>query len=180
MGKQHVPGPLRRKAKKKSAGAAILAPCLVLLIVITGGAVGVENQKPNNAEKGGVYVQAENESIGTGTAAEANVAVNDDNIWYNHAKEGGGIYLYKDPDLYQGKIAQNIAVENGGGMYISDCRVTLSPTKDVTITGNQAVNGAGIYIHDSSSSSGSSSSSETLALLTPSAPLRQPNKLVCL
>ena len=71
-------------------------------------------------------------------------------VSHNTATEGGGIYLYKDPNLNQGKIEQNTADENGGGMYISDCLVTLNPTAEVTIRGNGAKNGAGIYIHDSS------------------------------
>lgn len=142
-----------------------------------------QNDQANIATNGGgVYVKAEAESSATGTA-EANVMVNSGNIWYNKAENGGGIYLakgegdftldgesaivshntatngggiylYKNPLLKQGRIEANHADENGGGMYISDCLVTLNPEGAVFITANHAMkNGAGIYIHGLSASS---------------------------
>lgn len=161
---------------KNGGGVAVLNGDFIL----NGGNVGAENKPANTATEkgGGVYVQAE--STGSGEEAAANAIVNSGNIWYNSAEEGGGIYLadgkgnftlegesasinhntatngggvylYKDPYLNQGKIEANTATENGGGMYISDCMVTLNPTYDVTITGNGAKNGGGIYIHGLSS-----------------------------
>lgn len=102
-----------------------------------------------NSCGGGVYL----------AKGEGNFTLNGENaiISHNTATSGGGIYLYRNPNLVQGKIEENQAKENGGGMYISDCPVTLSPEKDVFITGNKAAkNGAGIYIHGSFGSSGSS------------------------
>lgn len=180
---------------KNGGGVAVLNGEFIL----DGGAVGVEpdvksgeesdaesettveDEKFNKATEkgGGVYVKAEGNTTGDGTVAKTSATVKSGNIWYNSAKqgggiyldkgegvftlegenasvshntatEGGGIYLYKDPNLNRGKIEQNTATENGGGMYISDCLVTLNPTADVTISGNGAKNGAGIYIHDSS------------------------------
>ncbi len=145
--------------------------------VLDGGAVGVENGTPNHAENGGgVYVKAE--STDATTEASANATVKSGNIWYNSATNGGGVYLakgkgdftldganavisyntatngggvylYKNPLLHQGRIEQNTANTNGGGMYIRDCLVTLKPTGDVYITGNHAVDGGGIYIYNS-------------------------------
>ena len=153
----------------KGGGVAVLNGDFIL----RGGAVGVEAKGPNKATKGGgVYVEAENVAAN----AAANAIVYSGNIWYNEAEEGGGVYLakgegnftlegknafvshniakngggvylYKDPNLNQGTIQANTATENGGGMYIGDCLVTLNPTQDVYITENQAANGAGIYIH---------------------------------
>lgn len=40
MGKRHILGNLRRETKKKSAGAAVLAVCLVLLVVLSGAVIG--------------------------------------------------------------------------------------------------------------------------------------------
>ena len=180
---------------KNGGGVAVLNGEFIL----DGGAVGVkpdvksgeesdaesetpvEDEKFNKATEkgGGVYVKAEGNTTGDGTVVKTSATVKSGNIWYNSAKqgggiyldkgegvftlegenasvshntatEGGGIYLYKDPNLNRGKIEQNTADENGGGMYISDCLVTLNPTAEVTIRGNGAKNGAGIYIHDSS------------------------------
>ncbi len=169
------------EAGQNGGGVAVLNGDFIL----NGGAVGVEDKAPNQAVKGGgVFVKAE-DSGGSGTVAKANVTVREGNIWYNHAGEGGGvyldkgegdftlegtnasishntatdgggIYLYKDPFLNQGKIEKNNATANGGGIYISDCPVTLNPTGKVVITGNSAQNGAGIYIHGVYSSSGGS------------------------
>ena len=170
----------------KGGGVAVLNGDFIL----SGGAVGVENGAPNTATEkgGGVYVEA----VSTEADAVANATVNSGNIWYNEAKEGGGIYLakgegnftlegenavvshnkanngggiylYKDPNLNQGTIAANTATKNengngnGGGIFIGDCLVTLNPTGNVIITGNEAVNGAGIYIHNSNSSNSSNS-----------------------
>lgn len=152
-----------------------------------GGAAGGESEtvsKANTATNGGgVYVKAD----GTG---KANAEVLSGNIWYNKATngggiylaegdgdfrlngadasishntatDGGGIYLYKNPLLNHGKIEQNTAGENGGGMFISGCLVTLKPENDVTITQNNAKNGAGIYISGSTESSGDSSGAES-------------------
>lgn len=146
-----------------------------------GGGVYVE------AENTGGTTAADAGNTGDTTVIAASVTVNSGNIWYNSATEGGGIYLakgegtftlngenasinnntadngggiylYKAPLLNQGMIAENTATINGGGMYISDCLVTLKPEKDVIITQNGAKNGAGIYIHGSSGSSESSGS----------------------
>jgi len=153
--------------------------------ILDGGAVGVAGKESNTAGKGGGVYVANDAGTSTGTGNNASATVKSGNIWYNSATEGGGIYLakgegdftlegenasishnsarrgggvylYKNPVLNQGKIEANTADENGGGMYISDCLVTLSPANDVTITGNNATNGAGIYIHGNSSNSGSS------------------------
>ncbi len=150
--------------------------------ILRGGAVGVKDRAPNFAQRGGGVYVANDTSTATGTIVSANATVESGNIWYNKATEGGGVYLaegegsftlegenaiisqntatrgggvylYKDPALNQGRIEANTADENGGGMYISDCLVTLNPTNAVIITGNHAVNGGGIYIHGSSSSS---------------------------
>lgn len=73
----------------------------------------------------------------------------------NTATDGAGVYLYKAPIIKQGRIERNKATANGGGMYIYDCLVELEPTGDVHITGNNANNGAGIYIHGTTAGSNS-------------------------
>lgn len=138
---------------------------------------GLNESRPDVGRGGGVYLEGGDFTM-TGGNITDNIAnyggggvylakgegiftLNGENaiISHNTATSGGGIYLYVNPYLNQGRIEGNIAKENGGGMYISDCPVTLEPEKDVFITGNKAAqNGAGIYIHGSSGSSGSSGS----------------------
>lgn len=138
---------------------------------------GLNESRPDVGRGGGVYLEGGDFTM-TGGNITDNIAnyggggvylakgegiftLNGENaiISHNTATSGGGIYLYVNPYLNQGRIEGNIAKENGGGMYISDCPVMLEPEKDVFITGNKAAqNGAGIYIHGSSGSSGSSGS----------------------
>ncbi len=148
--------------------------------VLTGGAVGVEGKATNKATNGGgvfikdvtndgVFAYATNATITSGNIwyneavngggiylakgeGEFKLEGNDAFISHNTATNGGGVYLYKAPVLNHGRIEANTATENGGGMYISDCVVTLNPTKDVTVTGNHAKNGGGIYIHGNTGS----------------------------
>lgn len=131
----------------------------------------VDPSLPNIAtdKGGGVYVAAEN------SAANTSVTVIKGQIWHNEAKNGGGvylaegiftmngneavisqnhatengggIYLYTDPNLLAGQIALNKADVNGGGMYIDGCMVNLEPSGNVNIARNEAKNGGGIYIH---------------------------------
>lgn len=115
----------------------------------------------NRARNGGGIYLASGGGNFTLDGASASVS-------YNEAANGGGIYLYKDPLLNRGIIGQNKAIEkdgdpatgNGGGMYISNCYVTLSPAGDVTIIQNSAKNGAGIYIHGLSGSTETTVSSD--------------------
>lgn len=171
----------------KGGGVAVLNGEFILRGGAVGlnGAVGDDR---NRATKGGGVYVANDANTSAGADAHASVTVYSGSIWYNYADEGGGvyldkgegnftlegknavvshneahngggIYLYKDPNLNQGTIEANTATENGGGMYISDCLVTLNPTSDVIITGNHAQNGAGIYIHNSNPSDSGGSGS---------------------
>ena len=65
----------------------------------------------------------------------------------NRAASGAGIYLTGGkPNLLVGSLTGNIATEDGGGIYIDSQIVTLAPTGTVTVTGNEAARGAGIFI----------------------------------
>ncbi len=62
----------------------------------------------------------------------------------NNANNGAGIYKANgDINLYNTRLAHNIAKQNGGGYYGRDATGYF---KLVTIEENQAVNGGGIYI----------------------------------
>lgn len=134
----------------------------------------VDSSLPNKATEngGGVYVAVENSAVNT------SVTVKKGQIWHNEAKNGGGvylakgiftmnsdeaiisqnhatengggIYLYTDPNLLAGQVALNKADVNGGGMYIDGCMVNLEPSGNVNIARNEAKNGGGIYIHGNS------------------------------
>ena len=65
----------------------------------------------------------------------------------NMAESGAGIYLTGgDPNLLVGALCENKASADGGGIYIDRQKVELKPTGAVTITGNEANRGAGIFI----------------------------------
>ena len=65
----------------------------------------------------------------------------------NKATNGAGIYLTGgSPNLLQGKLMENEASQDGGGIYINQRNVTLNPQGSVTINGNKAARGAGLFI----------------------------------
>ena len=129
-------------------------------------------------EGGGVYlesgdftIQGENASIKQNTAAKNGGGVylksgtftmdgESVSISRNNAENGGGVYLSTNPILLEGTISNNTVTGNGGGMYISDCLVTMDPTGHVIITQNMAENGGGIYIHRLTGSSGAGGNTE--------------------
>ncbi len=160
---------------KNGGGVAVLNGSFILSGGAVGVENGISADKANTAKKGGGVYVANDTATSAGGSSEASVIVKSGNIWYNEAENGGGvyledgqftmneetasishnsatmngggIYLYTNPDLLKGTIAENTAAENGGGMYIEDCLVTLNPTGTMTITKNGAKNGAGIFIH---------------------------------
>ena len=131
---------------------------------ISGGSVGVAEQGQNEAiNGGGIYVSGGNVNVKASATIENNKATNGGGVYLtggnfvlegnnasiesNEATDGGGVYLNKiNPDLNKGSIKNNIATGNGGGIYINQQNVVLNPTGNVTIQGNSAVNGAGMYI----------------------------------
>ena len=145
---------------ENGGGAAVLNGSFAL----SGGSVGVTAESPNTATNGGgIYVSGGNVTVsGTGTLTnngatygggvyltggnftlDGEVAYIKDNI----ATYGGGVYLTQiNPSLLAGNIINNIAVNSGGGIFIDKQVVNLKPTGTVTFNGNQAVNGAGMYI----------------------------------
>ena len=57
----------------------------------------------------------------------------------NSAKNGGGVYLTGGkPNLYEGTITENTALNCGGGIYIDKQLVNLEPKNAVKITKNKA------------------------------------------
>ncbi len=116
---------------------------------------------------GGVYLDKVTEGTGENPGEDAGDGTDEKTgefvmdgleavISCNTATDGAGVYLYKAPIIKQGRIERNKATANGGGMYIYDCLVELEPTGEVHITGNNANNGAGIYIHGTTAGTGSS------------------------
>jgi len=130
--------------------------------IMNGGNLG-EESKPNAAAKGGgVYVEGGSVTVTNGNV-QYNTATNGDSAYitggdivldgseaslmHNAATNGAGIYLTGGkPLLLQGKLSENTATADGGGIYINQQNVTLDPTHDVEISANQANRGAGIFI----------------------------------
>ncbi len=157
------------KAKKGLGGAVYVQGGTAN---IEGGFIGEENAANTAVDGAGVYVTGgsvnvtENASISYNHAANKgggvyldkdtgssdwNFTLDGENasISHNQAQSGAGAYLYKNPILKRGKIEQNTASGNGGGLYINDCVVTLDAEAPVAINGNKAMNGAGICINRS-------------------------------
>jgi len=104
-----------------------------------GGTIDGGEAESNAKLGGGVYLAA-----GSFTLDGDNASIRN-----NNAADGAGVYLTGGiPDLRQGKLTDNIASNDGGGIYINEREVNLNPTGQVTITGNRAKRGAGIYIID--------------------------------
>lgn len=100
--------------------------------VIDGGTVEM-----NARFGGGVYLAS-----GTFTLSGNNASVQ-----CNNATNGAGVYLAGGlPDLKAGALKNNTATDDGGGIYIDKQLVNLKPTGLVSITGNSADRGAGIFI----------------------------------
>ena len=111
-------------------------------LTVSGGMVENNTAKQNG---GGAYLQSGTFSMGDLMGDEATVRATA--ISGNHAENGAGVYLAGGtPDLNCGTLSGNTASGNGGGIYIDKQNVTLNPVAAVNITGNNAANGAGIYI----------------------------------
>ena len=111
-------------------------------IYVNGGSATVDGSgliKNNTAENngGGTYVSSGSFTLNGDEAA----------IIGNKADNGAGVYLTGGaPELLCGSMTSNLAIGNGGGIYIDRQSVLLTPTGVVQIKENSAVNGAGIYI----------------------------------
>jgi len=109
--------------------------------IIDGGTLEDGSPKTNAVLGGGVYL------AGGAFTLEGTTAV----IRNNHATNGAGVYLAGGkPNLYQGALQDNTASGDGGGIYIDKQAVKLEPKALVSITGNRADRGAGIFIGGSS------------------------------
>ncbi len=100
---------------------------------------------------GGIYTLGED--FGGYGGGETTLIINDSQITSNQGGLGGGIYNDKDHvKLYGSVVSDNTATGNGGGIYtLGQTGGGYGPTletliiNDSQVTGNQAVNGGGIY-----------------------------------
>ncbi|MBR5253269.1 MAG: InlB B-repeat-containing protein [Clostridia bacterium] len=126
---------------------------------VAGGVV--ENNAATNG--GGIYVSGGNVTVlGTGeivgnnattgggiylTGGEFILNGEETYITKNTATNGGGVYLTEiNPTLLSGNITNNTATENGGGIFIYNKVVELTPSGVVNFANNKAADGAGMYI----------------------------------
>ena len=102
-------------------------------IYLTGGSLTMNGGsfKNNTAvnDGGGAYVSAGDFELNGDTASFSD----------NYATNGGGVYLTGGkPNLYKGLLIGNIALKDGGGIYIDKQQVTLVPKGEVLISQNKA------------------------------------------
>lgn len=114
-------------------------------IYLANGSLNVSDGRieNNTAQRngGGAYLQSGTFTLGSDVSSQIPV------ISGNHAVDGAGVYLAGGtPNLNCGTLSGNIASGNGGGIYIDRQKVTLTPAGAVSVTGNNADNGAGIFI----------------------------------
>lgn len=115
-------------------------------LTMTGGSF--KNNKATNGG-GGAYVSGGDLELNGDTAS----------FTENYATNGGGVYLTGGkPNLYKGSLLGNIALKDGGGIYIDKQQVILVSKGEVLISqnkagynqlgeeGNQIGRGAGIFI----------------------------------
>lgn len=104
---------------------------------MNGGIIDGGSAEKNAKLGGGVYLAG-----GAFTLNGSNAYVQN-----NHAENGAGVYLAGgQPNLYKGSMTDNTATGDGGGIYIDKREVNLKPTGLVTVTGNSANRGGGIFI----------------------------------
>ena len=135
-------------------------------VYVNGGSASVTggNVQSNTAANGaGIYVNNGSASVtggqvqkNTATESGGGIYVTDGNftlngpqaqINENTAANGAGVYLTGGtPALFYGTLSGNIAAENGGGIFIDEQKVVLTPTNTVLFSGNKAADGAGMYI----------------------------------
>ena len=102
-------------------------------IYLTGGSLSITNGSfdGNTAENngGGAYVSGGDLALNGDTALFSN----------NYALNGGGVYLTGGtPNLFKGSLISNIALKDGGGIYIDRQMVEFAPIGEVIISQNKA------------------------------------------
>lgn len=128
---------------------------------ISGGGIGYEDgaQSGGNIELYGVTIGSKNagnqardggggiflyQSSGSGPLNK--VVIEDTDINYNKAKDGGGVYVHGKGDFTMtgGSISSNFSNENGGGVYVNTSG-TLTMTGGNISSNTGFTNGGGIY-----------------------------------
>jgi len=100
-------------------------------LTLSGGEISANESKSNG---GGIYAA-------TGSAFTMNGGVVKNNV---SGTDGGGLYILKQETVFEGgEVCDNKAADEGGGIYFNGTNATL---KKLTVSGNKAVAGAGIYI----------------------------------
>ena len=109
---------------------------------MTGGTIS-----DNYAEKGGGVYNRKTFRMSGGTITGNYATVPDTTGEDVYAGCGGGIYTSSTVTLTGGTISNNVASADGGGVYSATDQFELD-APGVTITGNSAKNGGGIYVEN--------------------------------
>ena len=113
--------------------------------------VSISYNKAENGDGGGIFTGTGSElTIGNASGTSSLVTISG-----NSAQNGGGISVdpssgdYSSLSVSYAAITNNTATENGGGIYLNGDVDPVSPDTEllsnVTISGNSAQNGGGIY-----------------------------------
>lgn len=84
--------------------------------------------------------------IHNGSLGGASVTVHGSTVEDNTAREGAGIYNRAQLTLEDSRLADNIAVQHGGGLLTAGGAAATAVMTATTVQGNAALNGGGVYI----------------------------------
>jgi len=123
-------------------------------LAVVGGGVQIEFASPTIRRNVITGNHVDDNGGGIGVSHGSPVIVNNVISWNSTGHDGGGITIGVDcPDIQfsSNLVVWNAASEEGGGIHFIEGTSRFTPLTNVTIVGNSAPHGAGIYLHWSSS-----------------------------
>ena len=137
---------LRRAANSFGGGIASLSPATLIVQAskVKGNAVDIRNQTAS-AVGGGIFIEGDFSLGSTGSSiTDSAITGNLARVKGGGTGTGGGLYARDPVSVTRGQISRNRADE-GGGVTITQFPESTQ-INDVTISGNEATQGAGVNI----------------------------------
>ena len=104
----------------------------------------VRNLTFKNGDARTTHSDIYNAGYGGAIFVQGNLHIDNCEFYDNHAKCGGAVYVDRNLTFCKGKIKDNYATENGGGIYVADGDVCLCDSEILSNTAGSA--GGGVYI----------------------------------